>query len=135
MTLFTRHSFIIITSLFLTLPNDALAAKTIEQCQVETLSEIEQSQCFDGIIETLDRELQTWVNHHTFNLEEKALVNGRYSALKMFKRAQSNFITFRENECRWRYLAISPEKGASAAFKSCHILLNQARIKQLSIDN
>ncbi len=86
----------------------------------------------DGVISFVDRELQTWVNLHTFNLEEKALTNGRYSALKMFKRSQNNFITYRENDCRWQYLVISPERGADLAYKTCYVQLSQNRIKALS---
>ena len=115
--------------------NSAEAAKTVGECQQGNdvnLSPSSISRCLDGVIEHVDRELQTWVNLHTFNLEEKALVNGRYSALKMFKRSQSNFITYRENDCRWQYLAVSPNKGASLAYKTCYVLLSQNRIAALS---
>jgi len=113
----------------------AKAAKNIDECQKETaehISSAAMSRCLDGVISFVDRELQTWVNLHTFNLEEKALVNGRHSALKMFKRSQSNFITYRENDCRWQYLAISPARGADLAYKNCYIMLSQSRIKALS---
>lgn len=113
----------------------AIAAKDIAACQKQTAEEAStasMSRCLDGVISEVDRELQTWVNLHTFNLEEKALVNGRYSALKMFKRSQSNFITYRANDCRWQYLAISPEKGADVAYKTCYVLLSQSRITVLS---
>ncbi|ALO34962.1 hypothetical protein CMT41_09715 [Colwellia sp. MT41] len=115
--------------------NPAYAVKSINVCQQQTaeqLSSAAMSRCLDGVISSVDRELQTWVNLHTFNLEEKALVNGRYSALKMFKRSQSNFITYRENDCRWQYLAISPEKGANIAYKTCYVLLSKSRISTLS---
>lgn len=111
------------------------ATKSIEECQKQVtgkLSSDPMSRCLDGVIAFVDRELQTWVNLHTFNLEEKALVNGRYSTLKMFKRSQSNFITYRENDCRWQYLAISPEKGADIAYKACYVMLSQNRITALS---
>lgn len=115
--------------------NPAKAAKSVDECQKQTTEESSTSsisRCLDGVISLVDRELQTWVNLHTFNLEEKALVNGRYSALKMFKRSQSNFITYRENDCRWQYLAISPETGADLAYKTCYVLLSQSRIVALS---
>jgi uncharacterized protein YecT (DUF1311 family) len=105
----------------LSLATTAHAAKTASECQQEDATIQDVSRCLDGVIETMDRELQTWVNNHVFNLEEKAMVTGRYSALKMFKRSQSNFITFRENDCRWQYLAVSPEKGADIAYKQCYI--------------
>jgi uncharacterized protein YecT (DUF1311 family) len=50
----------------------------------------------------------------------------------MFKRSQNNFVTFRDNDCRWQYLMLSPEKGASNAYKKCYIALSKSRIKELS---
>ena len=113
----------------------AHAAKNIAECQqqnADKISSAPMSRCLDGVISFVDRELQTWVNLHTFNLEEKALTNGRYSALKMFKRSQNNFITYRENDCRWQYLVISPERGADLAYKTCYVQLSQNRITALS---
>lgn len=128
---------IILTTLLLSnyfLATFAMAEKSIENCQSASSTQAnidENSRCLDAVIDETDRQLQTWVNLHTFDLEEKALVNGRHSALKMFKRSQSNFITFRENNCRWQYLAVSPEKGAGLAYKKCYILLTQSRINEL----
>jgi len=107
-------------------------AKSLTDCQQKQFAMAEVSICLDDVKRLTDRELQTWVNNHTFNLEEKALINGRYSALKMFKRAQRDFVTFRDNDCRWQYLATSPNKGANIAYKTCYILLSQSRIKELS---
>ena len=129
---------IILTTLLLSnyfLATFAMAEKSIENCQSASSTQAnidENSRCLDGVIDETDRQLQTWVNLHTFDLEEKALVNGRHSALKMFKRSQSNFITFRENNCRWQYLSISPGTGAAAAFKKCYITLTQDRINELT---
>jgi len=134
----TRHKILFVSAFLypLLMLNTAYAAKDIETCQklnADQISTESMSRCLDGVISHLDRELQTWVNLHTFNLEEKALVNGRYSALKMFKRSQSNFITYRENDCRWQYLAVSPEVGADLAYKSCYVMLSQSRITALSV--
>jgi len=126
-------TFVILYPLLMSTP--ANAAKSIEDCRKQTAEQISSasmSRCLDGVISYVDRELQTWVNLHTFNLEEKALVNGRHSALKMFKRSQSNFITYRENDCRWQYLAISPSRGADLAYKTCYVMLSQGRITTLS---
>ena len=125
-------SMILLSMLIIPLAN---AEKSIDACQKQTVEKVSSSaisRCLDGVISHVDRELQTWVNMHSFNLEEKALVSSRYSALKMFKRSQSNFITYRENDCRWQYLAISPNKGADIAYKTCYILLSQSRITALS---
>ena len=126
----TLGSFIL-AQLALSLP--VYAQKTLTECEKVKQDPDKYSRCLDEVKETLDKELQTWVNHHVFNMEEKALVTGRYSAMKMFKRSQSNFITFRDNDCRWQYLAISPAKGAGIAYKTCYIIVTQARIKELSI--
>ena len=115
------------------LPAPVYAQKTLAECNKTEQETDKLSRCLDDVKESLDRELQTWVNNHVFNMEEKALVTGRYSAMKMFKRSQSNFITFRDNDCRWQYLAISPDKGAGMAYKKCYIIVTQARIKELSI--
>ena len=106
--------------------------KTIEECETEKQSPEKESRCFDEVKDTLDRELQTWINNHVFILEEKSIETGRSSALKMFKRSQNDFITFRDNNCRWQYLAISPNKGANKAYKKCYITVTQSRINELS---
>lgn len=120
----------IISQLLFSAPSYAI--KTLDKCEKSQLTPDVLSRCLDSAKDAIDRELQTWVNNHTFNLEEKALITGRHSALVMFKRSQSNFITFRENDCRWQYLIISPEKGAANAYKKCYILLSESRIKELS---
>jgi len=124
-------SFIILTQFILSTP--AYAQKTLDECDKMEQTTAKKSRCFDHVKDVLDRELQTWVNNHVFNLEEKALVTGRYSALKMFKRSQNDFVTFRDDNCRWQYLAISPEKGAGLAYKKCYIIVTQSRIKELSM--
>lgn len=117
--------------LLYSLATPAIAAKSLNQCEKEN-SVKNKSRCFDVIIEKVDRELQTWLNSQAFNLEELALQTGRKSALSMFKRAQNDFIRFRENNCRWQYLAISPDISASNAYKKCYIILTKNRIKELS---
>ena len=107
---------------------------SVEQCYQKMINEEGNeivSRCLDMAINDVGRELQTWVNLHQFNLQEKAQVNGRYSALKMFKRSQSSFITYRENTCRWQYLNISPDLGADVAYKACYVTLSQTRINTL----
>jgi len=127
--LFVLNVFIV-SQLLLSPPSYAI--KTLDKCEEVEQSTEELSRCLDSVKNAVDRELQTWVNNHIFNLEDKALITGRYSTLKMFKRSQTNFITFRDDDCRWQYLTISPEKGAGNAYKKCYILLSQSRIKELS---
>ena len=123
-------SLLMLSQYFFSAP--ILAQKTILECEKEQATIEKQSRCLDLVIDEFERELQTWINNHVFNLEEKALTTGRYSALKMFKRSQNDFVTFRDNDCRWQYLAISPDKGADLAYKKCYIIVTQSRINELS---
>jgi uncharacterized protein YecT (DUF1311 family) len=118
---------------FCLLSSTSYAKKSIEQCEAKQDTTLGLSSCFDIVKASIDKELQTWINNQVFILEEFALTTGRRSALDMFKRSQRNFITFRENDCRWQYLAISPKTGAAAAYKKCYILLSKARIKELEM--
>lgn len=125
--------FIILITTLCFLPLSQAANKTtIATCEKNGKSMVEISQCLDKVINTVDRELQTWINNQIFILEEFESTTGRKSALSMFKRAQRNFITYRENNCRWQYLALSPGTGAGPAYKKCYILLSKSRIKELS---
>ncbi|MEW6991726.1 lysozyme inhibitor LprI family protein [Colwelliaceae bacterium 6441] len=110
----------------------AFQPKSINECEKAYKSTPQLSRCLDLVKDVTDRELQTWINNQIFILEEFAIVTGRRSALEMFKRSQRNFITYRENNCRWQYLHISPETGAAAAFKKCYILTTRNRIEELS---
>ena len=109
-----------------------LEAKTLKDCDNITEDDAAYSRCLDTVKASTDRELQTWVNNQTFILEELALKTGRSGALKMFKRTQTNFISFRENNCRWQYLAMSPDPSASSVFKRCYIEMSRTRINELS---
>lgn len=107
-------------------------AKSVSDCESKQADDIEYSRCLDGVKELADRELQTWVNNQVFILEEFALKTGRKSALNMFRRSQSNFIKYRENNCRWQYLAISPKPEAGPAYKRCYIKVTKNRINELA---
>lgn len=110
----------------------AVNEKSIEVCEKNYTKINELSMCYDNVKEAVDKEMQTWINNQTFVLEEFSIVTGRRAALNMFKRSQRNFITYRENNCRWQYLHISPDKKAASAYKKCYILLTKGRIKELS---
>jgi len=117
------------------LSNISYAKKSVAECEETQTTTTGLSSCFDIVKKAVDRELQTWINNQVFILEEFALNTGRRAALNMFKRSQRNFITFRENDCRWQYLAISPGTGAASAFKKCYILVTKNRIKELELIN
>ena len=131
MNLYTSLIYGFICSTILVGPAFA-AKKNIASCE-KVEDKIEYSQCLDTVKKYSEKELQTWVNNQVFNLEELALKTGRKAPLAMFKRSQKNFITFRENNCRWQYLAISPDKKAANAFKKCFIQTNNRRIKELEM--
>jgi uncharacterized protein YecT (DUF1311 family) len=124
-------SILIFTQFIFSTPS--YAQQTFDECKEIKNKTDKQSRCFDRVKVVLERELQTWVNNHELNLEAKASVTGRYSALKMFKRSQNDFVTYRDNNCRWQYLAISPEIGAGLAYKKCFILTTQSRITALKM--
>ena len=119
----------IIMSIFTAPPT---LSKSINQCEEKQSDNIEYSRCLDGVKDKVDRELQTWVNNQVFILEELAMQTGRKSALNMFKRSHNDFIKYRENNCRWQYLAISPGTGAGSAYKRCYINLSKTRIAELN---
>lgn len=129
----TRHSLVVLIGLFC-LPTTVTAnqSKNIGDCEKKFDTPDELSRCFDLVKASVDRELQTWINNQMFVLEEFALATGRHSALNMFKRSQRNFIAYRENNCRWQYLHISPNKMAASTFKKCYILSTRDRITELS---
>ena len=106
--------------------------KTVEACESKFSTSKALSMCFDQVKESIDRELQTWINNQIFVLEEFALKTGRKASLEMFNRSQRNFISFRENNCRWQYLHISPDTSAAPAYKKCYINTTQHRINELS---
>ena len=113
----------------------AHATSTLEACKPKAQDSVEYSRCLDVVIDKVDREMQTWINNQIFILEELAMNTGRNSALKMFKRSQSNFIRFREDNCRWQYLALSPNEFAAPAYKKCYIRASKDRIKELELLN
>ncbi|QOL24766.1 DUF1311 domain-containing protein [Thalassotalea sp. LPB0316] len=126
---FILLSFIAGTSL--ALPAHAKTARTIEQCEQKFTDNLAFSQCLDTVKTLAERELTAWVNNKTFELEDLVSVTGRSGALNMFKKAQKNFETYRENNCKFYYLEISPGTGAASAYKKCYIKMTKARIAEL----
>ncbi|GHF93404.1 lysozyme inhibitor LprI family protein [Thalassotalea marina] len=128
----TRILFGLVTYIIFVSATNAMNSKTVESCESQHKSITELSSCLDIVKEATDRELQTWINNQTFILEEFALNTGRRTALDMFKRSQRNFNTYRENNCRWQYLYLSPDVKAAPAYKKCYILITKSRIDELS---
>lgn len=124
--------FILFTSPLLAASTPTRFVKTVKACESKHSEVKELSMCLDQVKESVDRELQTWINNQTFILEEFALKTGRKASLEMFNRSQRNFINYRENNCRWQYLHISPNILAAPAYKKCYINTTQYRINELS---
>lgn len=130
--MFKKLSLAVTLTLITTTPIASYAA-SVDDC-ADKMTEIEAyAMCLDRIKNKTDRELQTWINNQTFELEELATATGRRSSLDMFKRSQRNFIDYRENNCRWQYLASSPSEKAASVYKLCHILMTKNRIKELGM--
>ncbi|XPF94629.1 lysozyme inhibitor LprI family protein [Colwellia sp. RE-S-Sl-9] len=102
------------------------------KCTSKKEDKIKYSQCLDTVKIKIDRELETWVNNQLFILEEIARTTGRKSAYDMFKRSQKNFVTFRDNNCKWQFLAQLPSNASAPTYKECYILTSKDRIKELS---
>ena len=128
---------LILTSLLLLLSSqnsfaEPTMTKSVANCERKFSDVKPLSRCLDQVKESVDRILQTWINNQVFVLEEFALKTGRKASLEMFKRSQRNFITYRENNCRWQYLHISPDVNAATTYKKCYINTTQHRIEELS---
>jgi len=104
-------------------------------CDLLKANKTAYGKCLDQTIESLDRTLSTWIENQTFKLEAIVHSTGRKTVLKLFKKSQVDFVAFRKNDCRWKYLFISPDKGAVSAYKTCYISLSQNRIDQLEAFN
>ena len=126
----TLSIYILVNALLFS--KSVMANNNVQNCESTMDSNTEVSRCLDSVREKKDRELQTWINNQTFILEELSLINGRSTSLDMFKRSQQNFITYRENNCRWQYLVLTPDESAAIAYKKCYITLTQDRIEELT---
>ena len=119
-------------ALLLSLPIAAKKITTVDECDQLSPKNSDFSSCLDQVKTHAERELTTWINNQIFTLEELKKQTGRGAALTIFKRSQTAFEKYREDNCRWQYLQISPATGADSAYKSCYIKLTQARSKELS---
>ena len=128
----TNGIFISTCALLLSLPIAAKKITTVDECYQLSPKNSDFSSCLDQVKTHAERELTTWINNQIFTLEELKKQTGRGAALTIFKRSQTAFEKYREDNCRWQYLQISPATGADSAYKSCYIKLTQARSKELA---
>jgi uncharacterized protein YecT (DUF1311 family) len=129
-------TFLIVVGITFTLTSTIVPAKALKsdilKCKLNSSDQKKYSQCLDIVKIKIDRELETWVNNQTFTLEEAANTTGRKAAYEIFKRSQNNFITYRENNCKWQFLSQLPSDGSANTYKECYILTSKDRIKELS---
>lgn len=125
------HAIISILFLLIAYPASAKKDMTIEACEKSSKKNIDLSACLDQVKSHAEKELKTWVNNQVFILEELSKVTGRSASLKIFKRSQSTFEEFREDNCRWQYLQIAPATGAASAYKKCYIKHTRQRSLEL----
>ena len=104
---------------------------TIGTCEQTTKTPETFSACLDTLIEKKRRTLTTWTNNQLFVLQELQETNGRGDALRLFHRSNKYFETYRENNCRWQYLQLAPDKKANLAYKKCFIRMTNDRINEL----
>lgn len=128
----TNGIFISTCALLISLPIAAKKITTVDECDQQSQKNIDFSFCLDQVKNHAERELTTWINNQVFTLEELKKQTGRGAALTIFKRSQTAFEKYREDNCRWQYLQISPATGADTAYKSCYIRLTQARSQELA---
>ena len=110
----------------------AKPATNIEQCEKLTEKNNELSFCLDKVKDLAERELKTWVNNQVFVLEDLIKTTGRGAALTVFKRSQKLFEEYREDNCRWQFLQLSPSSTAGTIYKKCYIEMTQARTNELA---
>lgn len=127
---------LIVTTISFILTSTVVSAKAgttgIMKCKLSNTEQKKYSQCLDLVKIKTDRELETWVNNQTFTLEEVANTTGRRAAYELFKRSQKNFVTYRENNCKWQFLSQLPSNDSANTYKECYILTSKDRIKELS---
>jgi len=127
------NTFISLILLFSSFVTSAEVLPSItDKCNPSKLEKIKYSQCLDLMKIKVDRELETWVNNQLFILEGEVKATGRESAFEMFKRAQKNFTTFRDNNCKWQFLSKLPSNKADVTYKECYISISINRIDELT---
>jgi uncharacterized protein YecT (DUF1311 family) len=112
-------------------PLHSQGASSKQECQKKSDKPEALSQCYDLVIDKLNNELQTWINHQESSFAKFAEVTGRSAPLTIFKRSQKHFFNFREDNCRWYYLAKMPAPQASSLYKACIIDVTKQRIDEL----
>lgn len=118
------------SSLLMLISADVAAKDVLADCEKMT-SSTKIAQCLDYVKNKKDRELAIWVKNQSEVLSQLATKQGSKSALLMFKRSQQHFNNFREDNCRWYFLATDEQNHPASKYKTCYIKLTQRRINEL----
>lgn len=108
------------------------ASQMLEQCNDNRATSVEYLRCLDKKISTLDSDLILWRNNKVLQLEKAAENTGRTDTIRIFKKTQKSFETYRENNCKWQYLTLMPDTTAGAIiYKECMVAMTEERVNQL----
>jgi uncharacterized protein YecT (DUF1311 family) len=118
--------------LLVSLSAPASASQMLTRCESDRDTSVAYLRCLDRQIQTLNRHIDLWGNNMIFALEEISKKNGRSDALRLFKKSQKTFTKYVEQNCRWQFLVLLPDRTSAAIkFKTCMIEMSGARVVEL----
>ena len=113
-------------------PASASASQMLTNCESDRDTSVAYLRCLDKQIQTLNRDITLWGNNMVFELEEISKKNGRSDALRLFKKSQKTFTKYVEQNCRWQFLVLLPDRTSAAIkYKTCMIEMSEARVIEL----
>ncbi|MDP4982084.1 hypothetical protein [Pseudoalteromonas tunicata] len=119
---------------FLVLANISTVAQAAfnDGCDNDKSTNPRYIRCLENKITEQQNIAQTWRNKIEFDLEKKQNETGNVQLLKVFTRAEQEFVKYVEDSCRWRYLDLLPDTiAATITYKRCELQLNQQRVDGL----
>lgn len=121
-------------AVFLVLANVSSSVKADfnDGCDNDKSTNPRYIRCLENKITEQKNIAQTWRNKIEFDLKKKQSETGNVQLLKVFERAEQEFIKYVEDSCRWRYLNLLPDTiAATITYKRCELQLNQQRVDGL----
>jgi uncharacterized protein YecT (DUF1311 family) len=108
------------------------ASQVLTRCESDRDTSVAYLRCLDKQIQKLNRDITLWGNNMVFALEEKSKTNGRSDSLRLFKKSQKTFSKYVEQNCRWQFLVLLPDRTSAAIkYKTCAIEMSKARVIEL----
>ena len=118
--------------LLITFTAPTSASQMLTRCESDRDTSVAYLRCLDKQIQTLNRDITLWGNNMVFALEEISQKTGRSDALRLFKKSQKTFTKYVEQNCRWQFLVLLPDRSSSAIkYKACVIQMSEARVIEL----